>query len=175
MPKLAASSKVRLQVITRFPPEPNGYLHVGHAKAMFVDFGMAAKRGGKCYLRFDDTNPEAESTEYIEHIKEIVKWMGWTWCAVTHSSDYFGELHAFAVRLIRGGKAYVCHQSGEEIKAAREAGATSPWRDRPVAESLRLFDDMRRCALASPPLLRVCQLPTRAPAGPTSLCAASER
>lgn len=135
------------QVVTRFPPEPNGYLHIGHAKAMFVDFGFAAKRGGKCFLRFDDTNPEAESPEYIEHIKEIVRWMGWTYCEITYSSNHFQTLYEFAVRLIREGKAYVCHQTGDEIKATREERGFSPWRDRPVAESLRLFEDMRRCAL----------------------------
>jgi tRNA synthetases class I (E and Q), catalytic domain len=113
---------------------------------MFVDFGLAERRGGKCYLRFDDTNPEAESQEYIDHIKEIVSWMGWRYCAVTHSSDYFDQLHAFAVKLIKDGNAYVCHQSGDEIKTAREAGGMSPWRDRPAAESLRLFEDMRRRA-----------------------------
>lgn len=141
-----------VQVVTRFPPEPNGYLHIGHAKAMFVDFGFAEKRGGKCFLRFDDTNPEAESPEYIEHIKEIVRWMGWSYCAITYSSDHFRTLHDFAVRLIRDGKAFVCHQTGEQIKATREARGFSPWRDRPVAESLRLFEDMRRCAApAGPP------------------------
>eukprot|EP00892_Ulva_mutabilis_P008053 jgi/Ulvmu1/561/UM001_0569.1 len=131
-------------VVTRFPPEPNGYLHIGHAKAMFVDFGFAAKRGGKCFLRFDDTNPEAESPEYIDHIKEIVRWMGWTYCEITYSSDHFQTLYEFAVRLIREDKAYVCHQTGPEIKATREERGFSPWRDRPVAESLRLFEDMRR-------------------------------
>lgn len=135
-----------VQVVTRFPPEPNGYLHIGHAKAMFVDFGLAAKRAGKCLLRFDDTNPEAESQEYIDHIKEIVTWLGWSYSAVTHSSDYFDELHAFALRLIKTDKAYVCHQSGEEIKVSREARTRSPWRERPIEESLRLFEDMRRCA-----------------------------
>ena len=132
------------RVVTRFPPEPNGYLHIGHAKAMFIDFGMAAQTGGQCYLRFDDTNPEAEKQEYIDHIQEIVSWMGWTPSAVTYSSDYFAELHAFAVRLIETGNAYVCHQTAEEIKASREARAPSPWRDRPAAESLALFEDMRR-------------------------------
>ena len=113
---------------------------------MFVDFGMAAKRGGKCYLRFDDTNPEKESREYIDHIKEIVHWMGWEYSAVTHSSDYFQQLYQFALQLIRNGKAYVCHQTGEQIKEAREKGGVSPWRDRPREESMRLFEDMRRCA-----------------------------
>ena len=136
--------------MTRFPPEPNGYLHIGHAKAMFIDFGLAQKRGGKCILRFDDTNPEAAKGEYIEHIKEVAHWMGWDYCKVTHSSDYFDELHAFAVQLIKAGKAYVCHQTGEEIKEAREQRLPSPWRERPMAESLRLFEDMRRCLPPSP-------------------------
>jgi glutaminyl-tRNA synthetase len=131
-------------VVTRFPPEPNGYLHIGHAKAMFVDFGLAKKRGGKCFLRFDDTNPEAESMEYINHIKEIVAWMGWEYCAITHSSDYFDQLYEFALKLIDDGKAYVCHQTAGEIKESREKGMVSPWRDRPIAESKRLFEDMRR-------------------------------
>ncbi len=135
------------RVVTRFPPEPNGYLHLGHAKAMFVDFGMAAARGGECLLRFDDTNPEAEKREYIDHILEIVRWLGWAPARVTHSSDYFPQLHALAVELIKRGHAYVCHQSGEEIKAAREARAPSPWRDRPPAESLALFAAMRRGAV----------------------------
>jgi glutaminyl-tRNA synthetase len=134
-----------VQVVTRFPPEPNGYLHIGHAKAMFIDFGLANKRGGKCLLRFDDTNPEAEKGEYIEHIKEVVHWMGWDYCEVTYSSDYFDQLHAFAVQLIKADKAYVCHQTGEEIKESREQRLPSPWRERPIQESLRIFEDMRRC------------------------------
>jgi glutaminyl-tRNA synthetase len=161
----AQSASASLQVVTRFPPEPNGYLHIGHAKAMFVDFGMAAKYGGKCYLRFDDTNPEAESTEYIEHIKEIVSWMGWTYCVVTHSSDYFDQLYQFAVQLIDAGLAYVCHQTSQEIRACREGKERqmSPWRDRPIAESKRLFEDMRRCATfvvscATPCLLHAAAL-----------------
>lgn len=133
-----------MKVITRFPPEPNGYLHVGHAKAMFIDFGMAEKRDGKCYLRFDDTNPEKEAQEYINHIREIVRWMGWKECAITHSSDYFDQLYNFAVKLIREGKAYICHQTAEAIKSSREKRTESPWRNRPVNESLRLFEDMRR-------------------------------
>ncbi|KAL6782008.1 TSQ1 [Auxenochlorella protothecoides x Auxenochlorella symbiontica] len=132
------------RVVTRFPPEPNGYLHIGHAKAMFVDFGMAAARGGDCFLRFDDTNPEAEKREYIDHIQEIIAWMGWTPHRVTYSSDYFDRLHELAVQLIKGGNAYVCHQTGEEIKESREKREPSPWRDRPIAESLQLFEDMRR-------------------------------
>lgn len=132
------------KVITRFPPEPNGYLHIGHAKAMFIDFGMAEQYGGECCLRFDDTNPEAEKQEYIDHIQDIVAWLGWTPGKITFSSDYFHELHALAVKLIETGNAYVCHQTGGEIKASREKREPSPWRDRPKEESLKLFEDMRK-------------------------------
>ncbi|KAJ9548695.1 hypothetical protein OSB04_021238, partial [Centaurea solstitialis] len=134
----------RGKVLTRFPPEPNGYLHIGHAKAMFVDFGLAKERGGGCYLRFDDTNPEAEKKEYIDHIEEIVGWMGWKPFKITYTSDYFQELHDLAVELIRRGHAYVDHQTPNEIKEYREKKMNSPWRDRPIAESLKLFDDMKR-------------------------------
>lgn len=130
-------------VLTRFPPEPNGYLHIGHAKAMFVDFGLAKERGGYCYLRYDDTNPEAEKKEYIDHIEEIVQWMGWEPFKITYTSDYFQELYELAVELIRRGHAYVDHQTPEEIKEYREKKMNSPWRDRPIAESLKLFEDMR--------------------------------
>ncbi|KAK8643523.1 hypothetical protein V6N13_012815 [Hibiscus sabdariffa] len=132
------------RVFTRFPPEPNGYLHIGHAKAMFVDFGLAKERGGCCYLRYDDTNPEAEKKEYITHIEEIVQWMGWEPFKITYSSDYFQDLYELAVELIRRGHAYVDHQTPEEIKEYREKKMNSPWRDRPIAESLKLFDDMKR-------------------------------
>ncbi|OMP07754.1 Glutamyl/glutaminyl-tRNA synthetase, class Ib [Corchorus olitorius] len=131
------------RVFTRFPPEPNGYLHIGHAKAMFVDFGLAKERGGCCYLRYDDTNPEAEKKEYINHIEEIVQWMGWEPFKITYTSDYFQELYDLAVELIRRGHAYVDHQTPEEIKEYREKKMNSPWRDRPIAESLKLFDDMK--------------------------------
>ncbi|OMP08113.1 Glutamyl/glutaminyl-tRNA synthetase, class Ib [Corchorus olitorius] len=132
------------RVLTRFPPEPNGYLHIGHAKAMFVDFGLAKERGGWCYLRYDDTNPEAEKKEYINHIEEIVQWMGWEPFKITYTSDYFQELYDLAVELIRRGHAYVDHQTPEEIKEYREKKMNSPWRDRPISESLKLFDDMKR-------------------------------
>ena len=132
------------KVVTRFPPEPNGYLHIGHAKAMFVDFGMAKQYDGVCYLRYDDTNPEAEKREYIDHIQEIVGWLGWHPWKITYSSDYFDQLYDLAVKMIKTGHAYVCHQSGEEIKESRERREGSPWRDRPVEESLQLFEDMRR-------------------------------
>ncbi|XP_038705358.1 glutamine--tRNA ligase, cytoplasmic-like [Tripterygium wilfordii] len=132
------------KVFTRFPPEPNGYLHIGHAKAMFVDFGLAKERGGHCYLRFDDTNPEAEKKEYIDHIEEIVQWMGWEPYKITYTSDYFQDLYEYAVDLIRRGHAYVDHQSPEEIKEYREKKMNSPWRDRPIKESLNLFEEMRQ-------------------------------
>ncbi|XP_057529050.1 glutamine--tRNA ligase, cytoplasmic-like [Amaranthus tricolor] len=132
------------KVFTRFPPEPNGYLHIGHAKAMFVDFGLAKDRGGYCYLRFDDTNPEAEKQEYIDHIKDIVRWMGWEPFKVTYTSDYFQDLYDLAVELIKRGHAYVDHQSADEIKEYREKKMNGPWRDRPVEESLKLFEEMRR-------------------------------
>ncbi|XP_052199489.1 glutamine--tRNA ligase-like isoform X1 [Diospyros lotus] len=132
------------KVFTRFPPEPNGYLHIGHAKAMFIDFGLAKERGGCCYLRYDDTNPEAEKKEYIDHIEEIVSWMGWKPFKITYTSDYFQDLYELAVELIRRGHAYVDHQTPEEIKEYREKKMNSPWRDRPIAESLKLFDDMKR-------------------------------
>ncbi|KAL8470684.1 hypothetical protein ACS0TY_033305 [Phlomoides rotata] len=131
------------KVFTRFPPEPNGYLHIGHAKAMFVDFGLAKERGGCCYLRFDDTNPEAEKKEYIDHIEEIVGWMGWEPFKITYSSDYFQELYELAVELIQRGHAYVDHQTPEEIKEYREKKMNSPWRSRPIEESLKLFDEMK--------------------------------
>ncbi|CAK9159504.1 unnamed protein product [Ilex paraguariensis] len=132
------------KVYTRFPPEPNGYLHIGHAKAMFIDFGLAKERGGCCYLRYDDTNPEAEKKEYIDHIEEIVRWMGWEPFKITYTSDYFQELYELAVDLIQRGHAYVDHQTPEEIKEYREKKMNSPWRDRPIAESLKLFDEMKR-------------------------------
>ncbi|XP_059655493.1 glutamine--tRNA ligase, cytoplasmic-like [Cornus florida] len=132
------------KVFTRFPPEPNGYLHIGHAKAMFVDFGLAKERGGCCYLRYDDTNPEAEKKEYIDHIEEIVNWMGWEPFKITYTSDYFQDLYDLAVELIRRGHAYVDHQTPEEIKEYREKKMNSPWRNRPIADSLKLFNDMKR-------------------------------
>lgn len=111
---------------------------------MFVDFGMAERYKGRCYLRYDDTNPNAEKREYIDHIREIVGWMGWTPWKITYASDHFEKLHALAVELIKRGFAYVCHQTKPEIEASREKGEASPWRDRPVEDSLRLFEDMRR-------------------------------
>ncbi|KAI3856380.1 hypothetical protein MKX03_034462 [Papaver bracteatum] len=131
------------RVFTHFPPEPNGYLHIGHAKAMFVNFGLAKERGGCCYLRYDDTNPDAEKNEYIDHIEEIVQWMGWKPFRITYTSDYFQVLCDYAVELIKKSHAYVDHQSAEEIKVSRENKRNSPWRDRPIEESLKLFNDMK--------------------------------
>ncbi len=134
-------------VVTRFPPEPNGYLHIGHAKSICLNFGVAAEYGGTTYLRFDDTNPIKESEEYVEAIKEDVAWLGFNWTAVTHASDYFEELYKFALDLINKDKAYVCSLSGEEIRESRgtltEPGKNSPYRDRSVAENLDLFARMR--------------------------------
>jgi len=134
----------RLQ--TRFPPEPNGYLHIGHAKAIAIDFGLAKKYGGECNLRFDDTNPVKEDTEYIENIEQDIKWLGYEWAHVYYASDYFQQLWDFAVWLIKKGRAYVDEQSAEVIAQQKgtttQAGTNSPFRDRPVEENLRLFDFM---------------------------------
>lgn len=134
----------RLQ--TRFPPEPNGYLHIGHAKAIAMDFGAAQKYGGTCNLRFDDTNPTKEDTEYIESIENDIKWLGYQWDNVFYASDYFQELWDFAVWLIKQGRAYVDEQSAEVIAQQKgtptQPGTNSPFRDRPVEESLRLFEYM---------------------------------
>ena len=131
---------------TRFPPEPNGYLHIGHAKAIALDFGLAKKYGGVCNLRFDDTNPQKEDSEYMDAIEQDIRWLGFEWGSIFYASDYFQQLWDFAVWLIRQGRAYVDEQSSEEI--ARQKGTTtspginSPWRDRPVEENLRLFEHM---------------------------------
>ncbi|HEX7038307.1 MAG TPA: glutamine--tRNA ligase/YqeY domain fusion protein [Pseudomonadales bacterium] len=135
-------------VVTRFPPEPNGYLHIGHAKSICLNFGVAEEFGGVTYLRFDDTNPLKESEEYTEAIKRDVAWLGYSWGdRLTYASDYFEQLYAFAEDLIRDGKAYVDSQSNEEIRASRgtltEPGRNSPYRDRTVEENLDLFRRMR--------------------------------
>ena len=141
-----AEGKDSGRIQTRFPPEPNGYLHIGHAKAIAMDFGIAARYGGECNLRFDDTNPVKEDTEYIESIENDIKWLGYQWANVYYASDYFQELWDFAVWLIRKGRAYVDEQSAETIAEQKgtttKAGVNSPWRDRPVEENLRLFDFM---------------------------------
>nr|BBJ03603.1 glutamine--tRNA ligase [Marinobacter nauticus] len=136
------------KVVTRFPPEPNGYLHVGHAKSICLNFGVAQTFGGECNLRFDDTNPEKESQEYIDAIKQDVEWLGYEWADdVRYASDYFDQLYAFAEELIEKGKAYVCALNAEQMAEYRgslkEPGKNSPYRDRPVEESLQLFRDMR--------------------------------
>lgn len=143
-----ASGK-RSGVVTRFPPEPNGYLHIGHAKSICLNFGLARDYGGRCHLRFDDTNPEKEELEYIRSIKEDVRWLGFDWGEHEYyASDYFEQLYEFAVELIKQGKAYVCHLTNEEMREYRgtltEPGKDSPYRDRSVEENLELFDKMRR-------------------------------
>ncbi len=134
------------RIQTRFPPEPNGYLHIGHAKAIAIDFGMAKKYGGICNLRFDDTNPVKEDTEYIESIEHDIKWLGFQWANVYYASDYFQELWDFAVWLIKQGRAYVDEQSAEIIAQQKgtttSAGTNSPYRDRPIDENLKLFEFM---------------------------------
>ncbi len=135
-------------IVTRFPPEPNGYLHIGHAKAICLDFGVAQEFGGRCHLRFDDTNPAKEDVEYVDSIMADVRWLGFDWGEhLYYASDYFGQMYDRAVELIRKDKAYVCTLSPEEFKAYRgiptRPGRPSPWRDRPIAESLDLFARMR--------------------------------
>jgi glutaminyl-tRNA synthetase len=135
------------RVQTRFPPEPNGYLHIGHAKAICLDFGLADEFGGKTNLRFDDTNPSKEETEYVDSILEDVKWLGFHWDGLFYASDYFDQLYAWAVQLIKAGKAYVDDLTADEIREDRgtltKPGKDSPYRDRPVEESLNLFERMR--------------------------------
>lgn len=142
-----ASGKHRT-IVTRFPPEPNGFLHIGHAKSICLNFGVAVENNATCHLRFDDTNPDKESTEYVESIQRDVRWLGFDWGEHRYyASDYFDQLHDFAVQLIGMGKAYVCHLSGDEIRAYRgtltEPGKESPYRNRSVAENLDLFARMR--------------------------------
>jgi glutaminyl-tRNA synthetase len=142
-----ASGRHHGRVATRFPPEPNGYLHIGHAKSICLNFGIALERGGVCNLRFDDTNPAKEDIEYVDSIKEDVEWLGFSWSAELYASDYFEQLYQFAVELIKQGKAYVDSLSAEEMRAYRgtltEPGRNSPYRDRSVAENLDLFARMR--------------------------------
>lgn len=135
-------------VITRFPPEPNGYLHIGHAKSICLNFGMAQTFGGVCNLRFDDTNPEKESEEFVESIKRDVEWLGFKWAGdIRYTSDYFDQLYAWAVELIKAGKAFVCDLSAEQMREYRgtltEPGKNSPFRDRSSEENLALFEKMR--------------------------------
>ena len=134
-------------ILTRFPPEPNGYLHIGHAKSISLNFGLASKYGGKTNLRFDDTNPVTEETEYVESIKEDIRWLGFTWVRELYASDYFEELYQFAVKLIRKGLAYVDDSSSEEIAKQKgsptEPGIRNQYADRTVEENLKLFSEMR--------------------------------
>ncbi|HEX2797785.1 MAG TPA: glutamine--tRNA ligase/YqeY domain fusion protein, partial [Immundisolibacter sp.] len=136
------------KVVTRFPPEPNGYLHIGHAKSICLNFGLAQEFGGVCHLRFDDTNPAKEEVEYVEAIERDVRWLGFDWGdKLFHASDYFQQLHDYALHLICAGKAYVCSLSAEETRAYRgtltEPGRDSPYRNRSVDENLNLFAGMR--------------------------------
>ena len=141
------ASKKTSKVITRFPPEPNGYLHVGHAKSICLNFGIARDFGGFCNLRFDDTNPEKENIEYINAIRRDVEWLGFSWHSNPFASDYFDQLYAYAVQLIEQGDAYVDSQNADEIRQNRgtltSPGVAGPYRDRPVAENLQLFEDMK--------------------------------
>ena len=136
------------RVCTRFPPEPNGYLHIGHAKAIGIDFGIAQEYGGQCNLRFDDTNPVKEETEFVDAIMESIRWLGWDWGdRLFFASDYFQQLYEWAQVLIRKGKAYVCDLTAEQVREYRgtltEPGTNSPWRDRSVQENLDLFERMK--------------------------------
>src|SRR5690554_5156687 len=135
-------------VVTRFPPEPNGYLHIGHAKSICLNFGMAKEFGGLCHLRFDDTNPEKEEQQYIDAIQEDIRWLGFDWHGpVRHASDYFGQLYEWAEHLIANGKAFVCDLTPEQAREYRgsltEPGKNSPFRERSVAENLDLLTRMR--------------------------------
>ncbi len=142
-----ANKKNDGRVQTRFPPEPNGYLHMGHAKSICLNFGLAKEFGGKCNLRFDDTNPEKEDTEFVDAIREDIRWLGFEWDAEFFASDYFEQLYDYAVQLIKDGKAFVCDQSIEEVREYRggwnKEGRNSPFRDRSVEENLDLFARMR--------------------------------
>lgn len=136
------------KIVTRFPPEPNGYLHIGHAKSICLNFGMADEFGGACNLRFDDTNPEKENEEFVNSIKQDVEWLGFKWDgAVRYTSDYFDQLHAWAIHLIKSGLAFVCDLSAEQMREYRgtliETGKNSPFRERSVEENLALFEKMR--------------------------------
>jgi glutaminyl-tRNA synthetase len=142
-----AAGKNQGRVATRFPPEPNGYLHIGHAKSICLNFGLAKRYQGTCNLRFDDTNPAKEDEEYVRSIKEDIQWLGFEWTELRHASDYFQQMYDFAVMLIKQGKAYVESLSAEEMRAFRgtltEAGKPSPYRERSVDENLAMFERMR--------------------------------
>ena len=136
--------KVPYPVVTRFPPEPNGILHIGHAKAMRYNFTLAEDYGGVCYLRYDDTNPEKENITFMKNIENCVKWLGYKPWKITHASDNFQFLYDFAVELIKKDKAFVCHQTKQEMSDCRAKCIPSPWRNRPIEESLKLFEWMRQ-------------------------------
>jgi len=143
-----AAGKNQERVHTRFPPEPNGYLHIGHAKSICLNFGLAAEFEGKCNLRFDDTNPSKEDVEYVESIKEDVRWLGFDWAGREYyASDYFEQLYRFAIQLIKAGKAFVCDLNADQMREYRgtltEPGKNSPYRGRSVDENLDLFQRMR--------------------------------
>ena len=143
------SGKFNGRVVTRFPPEPNGYLHIGHAKSICLNFGLAEEFGGVCHLRFDDTNPSKEEVEYVESIQEDVRWLGFDWGEnLFFASDYFGQLYEYALQLIKYGKAYVCDLNSDEIREYRgnltEPGKESPYRNRSIEENLDLFQRMRK-------------------------------
>ena len=143
-----SANRLSQGVITRFPPEPNGFLHIGHAKSICLNFGVAQEFGGKTFLRFDDTNPEKEDEIFVQSILEDVKWLGYTWDNLTYASDYFEQLYTFAEGLILDGKAYVCSLTSEEIRESRgtltEVGKNSPYRDRSIDESLEMFRSMKQ-------------------------------
>ena len=146
--KADLDAKKHSKIVTRFPPEPNGYLHIGHAKSICLNFGLAEEFAGQCHLRFDDTNPTKEEQEYIDAIEHDVRWLGFDWGKnLFHASDYFERLYEWAEHLIQGGKAYVDDQTQEEMRAARGTlttpGHNSPFRDRSVEENLALFRRMR--------------------------------
>lgn len=136
------------EIITRFPPEPNGYLHIGHAKSLCINFGIKEKYQGKCNLRFDDTNPTKEDVEYVDSIKEDIKWLGFSWDEENFASDYFEQTYQCAITLINKGLAYVCDLNADEIRESRgtltEAGKESPYRNRTIEENLKLFTEMRQ-------------------------------
>ncbi|MDH3971612.1 MAG: glutamate--tRNA ligase family protein, partial [Gammaproteobacteria bacterium] len=143
-----ATGKHQGRVVTRFPPEPNGYLHIGHAKSICLNFGIAVDYKGTCNLRFDDTNPHKENVEYIESIKQDIHWLGYDWGdRLYYASNYFDRLYEIAVELIKAGKAYVCDLTADETREFRgtltEAGKPSPYRERPVDENLELLQRMR--------------------------------
>ena len=142
------SGKFGGRVVTRFPPEPNGHLHIGHAKSICLNFGLAADFDGVCHLRFDDTTPSREEMEFVESIQEDVRWLGYDWGDnLFYASDYFGQLYGYATKLIENGKAYVCDLTGDEVREYRgiltERGIESPYRNRTVEENLNLFKSMR--------------------------------